>query len=244
MAITHPPLIKTSPGDPITSEGWNNIITSIKNLYETHNQSASQLSLTVIDDTDNDVIKTARITITSEKSPPIVANYAGADIKKYIVSTISKGNYKLFVEADDYAEETRELVVPEGNEPVNISIKMTKTKQEKTVPNYFGLKLVAADSAIKEGGFLLNRIIDSHGNELTQADIKDAGASAKVLNQVPEAGLTHNVGGPIALLVSAKASVEERVKVPDLAGLSLNEARTALEDMGLVLGETNTISSK
>ncbi|WP_300455920.1 hypothetical protein [Desulfobacula sp.] len=244
MAITHPPLITATPGDPITSEAWNNVIVSIKKLYEAYNQSASQLTIAVIDDGDNHVIKNAQITLTSEKNPPVIATYAGADIKKYIVRDISHGNYKLFVEADGYAGETRELVVPEGNAPVVTKIEMTKTLQQKSVANYFGLSLVAANSAIKEAGFLLNRIIDSHGKELTQADIKESGADVKVLNQVPEAGLNHTVGGPVALLVSAKAAVEQREKVPDLKGLSLNEARVALENLGLVLGETKTISSK
>jgi PASTA domain len=244
MAITHPPLINATPGDPITSEAWNNLIISIKTLYEKQNQSTSQLTISVTDDKDNQVIKNAQITLTSEKMSPIIAGYAGADIKRYIVTDISKGNYKLVVEAENYAVETREIVIPEGNESVDTRIEMTKIVQQKTMANYFGLSLVAADTAIKEAGFLLNRIIDSHGKELTQADIKDAGADIKVINQVPEAGLLHKAGGPVALLVSAKTAVEKRVTVPDLKGLSLNEARNALEDMGLVLGETNTISSK
>jgi hypothetical protein len=244
MAITHPPLINVTPGDPITSEAWNNLITSIKTLYEKQNQSSSQLTIAVIDDKDKQVIKNAQITLTSEKKSAIIAGYAGADIKRYIVTDISQGNYTLVVEVQNYAVETREIVIPEGNEPVDTKIEMTKTIQEKIIANYFGLSLVAADSAIKEAGFLLNRIIDSHGKELTQADIKDAGAEIKVLNQVPETGLFHKVGGPIALMVSAKTAVEQRVTVPDLKGLSLNEARVVLEDIGLVLGETNTISSK
>ena len=244
MAITHPPLINASPGDPITSEGWNNMITSIKKLYETHNQSASQLSVTVIDDTDNKVIKNAQITILSETQPPIVAAYAGADIKKYLVASIASGNYKLVVEAEGYADESRELVVPEKGEPINITIEMTITEKQKAVENYFGLSLVEANEKIKDAGFLLNRIIDSHGAELSQADIKDTGANIKVINQVPEAGLLQKVGGPLALLVSAKPAVQKRVKVPDLTGMSLQSARLALEEVGLVLGETKTVTPK
>lgn len=244
MALKHPPLINATPGDPITSEGWNNMIQSIKTLYETHNQTASQLTITLLDDDDNKVIKNATITIVSEKGVTLIASFAGADIQKYLVTDIAAGNYKLFAEASDYSNENRELVVPESGEPVKINIEMTKTTNEKVVPNYFGLKLSAADSLIKRAGFLLNRVIDSHGKDLTQEDIAEIGATVKVLNQVPEAGLVHEVGGAVALLVSAKAAFEQRVKVPDLQGLSLNEARTAIEGIGLVLGETNTIASK
>ncbi len=244
MAITHPPLINATPGDPITSEAWNNIIASIKTLYQTHNQSAGQLTIAVIDDGSNQAIKNAQVTITSEEAPPIIAGYAGADIQKYIVTDISGGNYILFVEAEGYATEKREIVIPKSSEPVVVNIEMTEIEQQKQVANYFGLTLAAADSAIKKAGFLLNRIIDSHGKELTQADITDKGAQVKVLNQVPEAGLMHKIGGPVALLVSAKPALEQRVTVPDLKGLKLDEARVALEDLGLVLGETKISSSK
>lgn len=244
MALNHPPLINATPGDPITSEGWNNIIQSIKTLYETHNQTASRLNITLIDDADNNVIKNAMITIVAEKSVVLTASFAGAEIQKYLVTNIAAGNYKLFAEAVGYSKETRDLVVPESGEPINITIEMTKTTQEKKVPNLFGLKLSAADTALKNSGFLLNRVIDSHGKDLTQEDITELGGTVKVLNQVPEAGLLHEAGGAVALLVSAKAAFEQRVKVPDLQGLSLNEARTALESVGLVLGETNTIASK
>ena len=244
MAIQPPPLINATPGDPITSEAWNNIIASIKALYEVHNQSAAQLTITVVDDKDNSVIKNAVITLVSEKIPPVTAGFAGADIQKYLVKDIAPGTYKLFVEAANYADETRELIVPEKEETVKITIEMTKTANEKPIGNFFGVSLAAADEAIKKAGFLLNRIIDSHGEELSLADINDQGAKVKVLNQVPAAGVEHTVGGAVALLVSAIPVVEQRVKVPDLQGLTLNEARVALEDLGLVLGETQITSSK
>ena len=42
--------------------------------------------------------------------------------------------------------------------------------------------------------------------------------------------------------VSAVSEVLERVKVPDLRGLSLAKAKAVLESAGLVLGTTTTVS--
>ncbi len=244
MPLTHPPLIKANPGDPITSEGWNNIVQSIKSLYEAHNQTASQLTVELIDSADNQVVKNASVTLLAVERPPLIASYAGAGIQKYLVNAIAKGTYKLYAEAQGYESEKREVVVSDTGKPVNITIEMSKTQQQKAVPNLFGMKLSAAKAALDSAGFLLNRIIDSHGKEITADMLADVGARVKVLNQVPEAGLLHDVGGPVALLVSAKPAAEQRVKVPDLQGMRLNEAREALESVGLTLGETTTVTPK
>ncbi len=244
MAIQPPPLINATPGDPITSEAWNNIIASIKALYEVHNQSASRLEITVTNDKDGSVIKKALVTLVPEKGPPVTAGFAGAKTQKYLVNVIKPGSYKLFVEAPDYADEIREILIPEKGEAVKITIEMTKTANRKKVGNYFGESLSAAKNVIDEAGFLLNRIIDSHGEELSLADIKDQGAKVKVLNQVPAPGEEHRAGGPVALLVSSVPVAAQRVKVPDLQGLTFNEARVALEDLDLILGETQITSSK
>jgi len=244
MNITYPPLIDARPGDPITSEGWNNIITAVKKLYDEHNRSNSQLTISVIDVSNNQTLKNAVITIVSENLPPITANYAAAEIQKYIVNSISPGTYNLVVEVEGYSIQRRELIVTEVGDNISIPIEMTKTVIEKKLPRVFGLSLLEASKKLTSEGFLLTRIIDSHGTEIVPANIKERGVAIKVLNQVPAAGLPYKIGGSVELLVSAKAAFEERVKVPDLTGLSLNEARIVLEDIGLVLGETKISASK
>ena len=61
-----------------------------------------------------------------------------------------------------------------------------------------------------------------------------------VLGQVPPATTAHLKGAAIELLVSAKAEVEERIKVPDVRGLTLDQAKAALAAAGLALGEVST----
>ncbi len=74
-------------------------------------------------------------------------------------------------------------------------------------------------------------------------DIDKVGAEAKVINQVPEANLLHEIGDPVELLVSAKAAFVEQVTVPELKGMTLDEARAALKAANLVLGDTKTIEA-
>jgi len=99
---------------------------------------------------------------------------------------IGAGKYELIVEADGYSVEERDLLIPDGGEPQTVSVKMTQMTPEKPLADYFGVTLSEAAEGLSAAGFILNRIIDSHGNDLTQDDIKDLGTQVKVLNQVPE----------------------------------------------------------
>jgi hypothetical protein len=34
MTVTTPPLVDVAPGDPITSEGWNNVLAAVKGVVD------------------------------------------------------------------------------------------------------------------------------------------------------------------------------------------------------------------
>ena len=60
-----------------------------------------------------------------------------------------------------------------------------------------------------------------------------------MLNQVPEPGIVVPQNSALQLHISAK--VAQQVKVPDLSGLTLNEAKQQLAALGLALGETRNL---
>lgn len=243
MAITHPSLIKSTPGDPITAEGWNNIIDAIKTLYAEYNRSQGALTVEVRNGKDKSILKDATVTLFARGIPPQIAVYAGGKVQSYIAHDLKPGEYQMTVEAETYDSEERKIIIKEGGSTLEITVDMTQTVIRKPAPNLFGLKLAAAEETLKNAGFLMHRVIDSHGKDLSADDIDKVGAEAKVINQVPEANLLHEIGDPVDLLVSAKAAFVEQVTVPELKGLSLNEARAALEAANLVLGDTNTIEA-
>ena len=82
------------------------------------------------------------------------------------------------------------------------------------------------------------RLIDSHGNDIPPGAIPDGAAQALVLNQSPPPGASVPKNTGLFLHISAKAEFIERVKVPDIRGLTLDDARAALEASQLVLGQT------
>ena len=243
MAITHPPLIKSTPGDPITAEGWNNIIDAIKTLYAEHNRSQGALTVEVRNGKDKSILKDATVTLIAKDIPPQIAVYAGGKVQSYIAHDLNPAEYQMMVEAETYDSEERKIIIKEDGSTLEVTVDMTQTIVRKPVPNLFGLKLAAAGETLKNAGFLMHRVIDSHGKDLSADDIDKVGAEAKVINQVPEANLPHTIGDPVDLLVSAKAAFVEQVTVPELKGMTLNEVRAALKAANLVLGDTNTIEA-
>jgi hypothetical protein len=243
MAITHQPLVKPTPGDPITAEGWNNIIDAIKTLYAEYNRSQGALTVEVRNGKDKSILKDATVTLIAKGIPPQIAVYAGGKVQSYIAHDLKPAEYQMTVEAETYDREERKIIIKEDGSTLEVTVDMTQTIVRKPVPNLFGLKLAAAEEVLKNAGFLMHRVIDSHGKDLSADDINKVGAEAKVINQVPEANLPHTIGDPVDLLVSAKAAFAEQVTVPELKGMILDEARAALKAANLVLGDTKTIEA-
>jgi len=244
MALTSPLLLKATPGDPITSEAWNNLVDSIEQLYREHNRTQATLTIAVREGNGKEVVSSARVTLVGNKVASRLALYLGADVRRYIVSDLPAGNYRVVVEAPGFDNEERKLVIAEGSAPQSLDIALTRTEVQARVPMVFGDNLLAAEKKLKKAGFVVVRVIDSQGREITADDKVAIGAKAKVLNQVPEADVLYAVGGSVALSVSARPVVEERVSVPVLLGLSLNQAKEVLQANNLVLGDIETVEEK
>jgi beta-lactam-binding protein with PASTA domain len=103
------------------------------------------------------------------------------------------------------------------------------------MPNLFGLALADAQAQLGAAGLSLSRILDSHGNDIAPAAVPAEIKTARVLNQVPEAGLPVQAKDAVQLQVSAKVEVKLPVKVPKLLGMTYAQAQAALDAVGLKL---------
>ena len=89
------------------------------------------------------------------------------------------------------------------------------------VPDYTGKTLTQATQEVEEGGFALGTV------DYQYSDIVDAD---KVISQTPRAGSHQEKGTKVNLVVSQGV---EQVSVPDLSNMTANEARSALQTVGL-----------
>ncbi len=234
--LTHPPLIDAHPGDPITSEGWNNLLASVKTLFDALNKPQGTLVFKVTDKTDSQPVAGAVVSLFAKTGGVVrSAAFIGGTLNAYVAFGVPLGSYGLVIEAHDYAVESRDLEVVDSEAAQETAIQMTKTSVRIAMPNLFGGSVSEAKLAITNAGLILGRIIDSHGNDIPPAAVPAELLAALVLNQVPEAGQMVEATEPVQLHISAKVEVKLPVKVPKLAGMTFAEATIAAEAAGLKL---------
>jgi len=126
--------------------------------------------------------------------------------------------------------------MPEGSvvrEGRTIIVNISRAPRDGTVPRIIGMRGNDAELLIESFGFQV-------GHRTSRPDNAPIGI---VLSQTPEEGTEAEPGTVISFVVSEGRS-EEQAIIPTLTGRTVDEARTALEDIGLVLGSVTTEASE
>lgn len=243
--ITPPPLLEAAPGNPITAEAWNNLRQAVLTLYEAFNQSPGTLTAQLKSKASGAIVSDATVTLVPTGEPagrlPRVALYLGASVQAFQVLGLAAGSYDLVVEAPGHAVETRAVIIGTEAPTQALAVELTPAIDTVVVPNLFGAAVNVAMRVLAEGGLQTLRVIDSYGTDFAPSSIPVEAANSPVLNQVPEPGTVVPRNSPVQLHISAK--VAQQVKVPNLAGLTLTEAKQQLAAAGLAVGETKTLGS-
>lgn len=232
--LTHPPLIDAHPGDPITTEGWNNLLQSVKTLYDALNKPQGTLVFKVVDKADSQPVFGALVSLFAKTGGAVrSAAFIGGTLNAYVAFGVPLGSYSVVIEADDYAVENRDLEVVEQEAAQETAVQMTLTSVTVRMPNLFGFTVSEAQLTVAGAGLQVGRIIDSHGNDIPPAAVPAELLTGRVLNQVPEAGVLMEATELVQLHISAKVEVKLPVKVPKLLGMTYAQAVEALEAVGL-----------
>jgi hypothetical protein len=242
--ITPPPLLVAAPGAPVTAEGWNNLRLAVLALYDALNQSPGTLTVQLRSKADNSLVVGARVTLVPSGEPVRAfraAVYAGATVQSYQVLGLAPGAYDLVIEADGHATETRAVTMDAAGASQALSVELTPSVVTVVVPNLFGIAVNVAMQQVATVGLQVARVIDSYGTDLAPAGIPAEAKNSPVLNQVPEPGTVVPKNSAVQLHISAK--VAQQVKLPNLAGLTLAEAKQQLAALGLTVGETKTLGA-
>ncbi|MER7171587.1 Stk1 family PASTA domain-containing Ser/Thr kinase [Streptomyces mesophilus] len=118
---------------------------------------------------------------------------------------------------------TRGTEVEKGSE---ITLTVAKEKAQETVPNVVGQQLDQARKALEDLGFSVEV------REEPRGDVPEN----QVTSQTPTANTPVDKGSTVTLTV---AKAQEQVAVPQLATMKLKDARKAIEDAGLTVGQIN-----
>jgi beta-lactam-binding protein with PASTA domain len=108
-----------------------------------------------------------------------------------------------------------------------VTLAVSGGQQMGTIPTVVGMTREQAEVVLETAGFSVGEIIE-------QASEQPRG---EVIETRPAAGSQAPMPTPVALILSGGPSV---VRVPDLMGRNLGEARRLLEQIGLAVGDVTT----
>lgn len=236
--LVKPELAEVSPGQPVTAQGWNELVSGLSSLYdEVLAFGTGGLEVSVLDD-GTPVAGAEVVVAPMGDGQPVDAIPPFPGRSSYTVAGLSDGNWQVHVEADGYQTQTIEVTIPrEDPLPVNLVLDGT------AMPDLFGQELRTALNALAEAGIKVDLIFDTTGRELPRSSIPPEYDGAPILLHAPAGGDVVTAGGNARLVVASAIRKDPVVVMPSLVGLTYDEAADVIERLGLVVGSTKVHSS-
>lgn len=235
MPLTKPALATVNPGEPVTAQGWNALVTGLSDLYDAVIALGGG-TLEVAVAAGNNAVPSAQVIaeplgdgLPLAALPPFGARTA------HLVVGLTDGPWRLHVRAQGFNDEVRDVTMPHTG-PLAVSLVLAGV----AVPDLFGRGAVAALEQLRAAGIDADVLLDTTGREISRTNVPPEYADSPVLFQLPEAGTTVATGtGRVRLVVASALRREPVVTMPSLTGLSLSEAQEVLERIGLTMGDTS-----
>jgi hypothetical protein len=232
-----PPFIakQVNPGEPLTAQAWNDIVGALAavNGYLLTSEASSvsvQVANAGLD------LQSVRVTAAAQDGPQVFeAVQPIPPGTAHTFASLRPGVYAVRAEAPGFAPATANVTVPAA-----APVALTLVPQGALMPALFGKRLGESLQQLQGLGIQVSRVLDIAGREVAPANPGATYIDSPVLVQVPAPGEPVPPTASAQLAVAAALQVEASVEVPPLTGLTLAEAKKALEAVGLVLGKVET----
>jgi hypothetical protein len=224
------------PGEPVTAQGWNDIVRALAGIVAFLQSTTGARMRVILGNTDVD---RARVRVTAIGADGSVTD-AAAPVPPddaFTLQNLIPGAYTVRAEAPGFTPATAAITVP-ATAPVTL----TMQRAAPAMPALFGRELAQALSTLQTANIVVNRVLDVTGREIAPANPAPEFRGSPVLLQLPAVGEPVPAGTGAQLVVAAALEIEPTIEMPSLAGLSLAEVRKVLDELGLVLGRVQTKS--
>ena len=228
-----------SAGEPLTAEAWNQLVDGLRAVND-HVRTAVASTLAVtITNVDLDASNLI-VTAANADGPQVFQAVRDPDSVTigFTFSELPAGVYTVRATAPGFATVAVSATVPD-----DAAVEITLAPDGALMPNVFGVPLRQALKTMTEQAINVARVLYITGRYVAPANPSPDFADAPILAQIPDAGVAVPKDAAISLVVAASLREEPSVEMPSLAGLTLDEARQALESIGLVLGDVTTKKS-
>lgn len=240
MDIEKPALAEASPGQPVTAQAWNALVSAILELYDALAAIDDGTTLRVSVTHDGRLVRDAEMVASNgDLSVQAVAPLGGTE--QYILGGLIEGKWTLRIQAPGLKEFEDEIEMPR-EEPLKVAM---ESDGSVAMPDLFGFFAKRALEELGARELDIESIFDTAGQELTRSSLLKAYAESRVLHQLPAAGtLMQPKTDRVRIVVGAEIAQKEVVTAPDLQGLTLEEATKALEEAGLTVGQVGYVKNQ
>ena len=223
-----------SPGEPITAQAWNELVSGLNDLNQfVLSTQATSLRVSLSNTGIN--LQSVRITVQrddgwlSEAVAPVDSE------GEFVFASLPPGTFTLNAIAPGFSSSSVNVTIP--TEEV---VAMTLEQSGAFMPNLIGVELAEALKILADSSITVGRLLDVVGRELAPAKPDPEYAGQPVLMQLPDPDTPVPPEGKVQIVVSTALQVDDSVEIPPLTGLTLSEARKTLESLGLKLGDVET----
>ena len=169
-----------------------------------------------------------------------VASFIGADYIEEIVNNPEYEDYifeVVYVSSSDFAEGTVPDQDPKAGDSLAkggvVKLYVAKSGEGKIIPDFTNYNYKAARDTLESMGFVVT----------LQATENTAVQVGNVISTNPAANTSVLEGSTITVYYAVDTSAETQFKMPDLEGLSLEEAKLLIERNELVVSKIETVDS-
>lgn len=230
------------PGQPLTAQGWNDLVGGIDAVYQFLRATLHTVHVRI---TNPEVdARDVRVTATRADAAPVESVRPTAPDGEHVLTRLEPGAWTLTADLAGYQSASTPLNITDAGD-TQIALALQATAQ--VMPDLFGLTLTTAIAALGAAGIALTRLLDFEASEYAPANPGSEQLGQPVLAQSPPAytlvDATLAARGA-ALVIAVPAKLESVAEVPSLAGLTQAEAKQVLEGIGLRLGKVTVLQPR
>lgn len=192
MTLVKPSLPAASPGQPITAQAWNAVVTAVGQLFDGVNAFGSD-AVTVALSAGSITVTNAVVVAAPSSGQPIVAVPPHGTVTAFTLTQLTPGTWTITVAAPGFQPATQTVTVP-ATAPVAISL----TATTRPMPNLHGRSANEALAILGVQGVAIDGIVDVFGAEISKTSLPADHVNSRVLVQFPQPG---------APIVAASAAV-------------------------------------
>jgi hypothetical protein len=239
MSLTKPALVHADPGRPVTAQAWNAIVDAVGTLYDAVNALGGNAVLVTVNagGQPRDDARVVTMPGGGGRAIPAIAPFPGQ--AQHQLAGLTDGTWQIKVSATGCTDASVDVTVPAVT-----TTTVSLTVAQKLMPDLFGRTALQALGTLVAQGLTLDLIFDAAGEAVPKSNLPTRFETAVVLAQTPSPGAFVPPGAAQVRLVVSAELESPNVTVPNLAGLTLAEATTALSKLGLKVGTTTVAKDK